>query len=128
MLLKMRLTSSYTARTEERGNQVICVSDLHRFLLAEYFMCKCCYLMLFFSCTASGHHNAVCEDPDGGDAQDLPTSPPRVRFPRYLSNQSLLIVRLISGPVGRPPKKLIKACIKTETYLLRTKLYFIEFS
>lgn len=30
----------------------------------------------FFSCTASGHYNAVCEDFDGGDAQDLPTSPP----------------------------------------------------
>lgn len=54
------------------------------------------------------------------------------RLPRHEygspGNQPLLIVRLISGPVSRPPKKLIKACIKTETYLLWTKLYFIEFS
>lgn len=34
------------------------------------------------SCTAPGHHNAVREDPDGGDAKDLQTSPPRVWFPR----------------------------------------------
>lgn len=34
--------------------------------------------------TASGHHNAVCEDPDGGDAQDLQTSTLRVRFPGYV--------------------------------------------
>lgn len=34
------------------------------------FCCCCC------CCTASGHYNAVCEDSDGGDAQDLPAASP----------------------------------------------------
>lgn len=37
---------------------------------------------LCFVFAAPGHHNAVREDLDGGDAEDLQTPTPRVRFPR----------------------------------------------
>lgn len=37
---------------------------------------------LGFVFAAPGHHNAVREDLDGGDAEDLQTPTPRVRFPR----------------------------------------------
>lgn len=37
---------------------------------------------LCFVVAAPGHHHAVREDLDGGDAEDLQTPTPRVRFPR----------------------------------------------
>lgn len=56
--------------------------------------------LLWSSCTAPGNHNAVREDPDGGDAEDLQTSPPRVRFPRWaISCSSLLVNEGVSHQV-----------------------------
>lgn len=97
-----RLLSLSAVNVIESTARVFFGSDrLSFFLLTELFD----YVILSFSCIAPGHHNAVCEDPDGSDAQDLSASPTRVWLPRSVKMYPSISVNC--GQITRTVKELV---------------------